>query len=312
MRSKPISPRNKQSHAAIPAFALYGEDATSDREVLHIEEVRARSSLYQWEISPHIHKGLYQLLWVQEGAVDVQLDEAVQSVQGPVAIVVPPGVVHGFKFARDTDGLVLSLSTRFMAEGEFQPVGEAFCAAFETAALLPMAEDKGLAARMANLLHSLVTEFHTPASSEAPVVQWLARSVIWLLTQVRPTRTDTHSNRTLRNRRVFNRFLQLVEQHLQEQWTLAQYATRLGLPTQRLNRLAREVSSQSALEVVHERLTREACRRLIYTAAPVGTIAAELGFEDAAYFSRFFKRRLGSTPLAFRQQRDRYEPPALG
>jgi AraC family transcriptional activator of pobA len=111
---------------------------------------------------------------------------------------------------------------------------------------------------------------------------------------------------------VFNRFLQLVEQHLQEQWTLAQYAARLGLPTQRLNRLAHEVSNQSALEVVHERLTREACRRLIYTAAPVGTIAAELGFEDAAYFSRFFKRRLGSTPLAFRQQRDRYQPPALG
>lgn len=302
--SKPAP--GKLRDATIPAFALYGEDAAPGNEVLHIEEVRARSSLYQWEISPHLHKGLYQLLWVQSGALDVQLDARVQHVQGPVAIVVPPGVVHGFRFAPETDGLVLTLGARFMVEGEFQPVGEAFCALYEAAAVLPMADDTALAARLSALLHNLVAEFHVPAAADVPVLPWLARSVVWLLTQLRPARSDARADRALRNRRVFTRFLQLLEQHLLEQWSLEQYAARLGLPTQRLNRLAREVSGHSALEVVHERLTREACRRLIYTAAPVGNIAGELGFEDAAYFSRFFKRRMGKTPLAFRQERDRY------
>ena len=36
MSSKPSSSRRKPAHTAIPAFALYGEDATSDKEVLHI------------------------------------------------------------------------------------------------------------------------------------------------------------------------------------------------------------------------------------------------------------------------------------
>jgi len=31
-------------------------------------------------------------------------------------------------------------------------------------------------------------------------------------------------------------------------------------------------------------------------------IAAILGFEDAAYFSRFFKRETGFTPLVFRKE----------
>jgi AraC family transcriptional activator of pobA len=291
--------------AEIPAFALYGEATSPIQEAVHIEEVRARSSLYEWEISPHIHKGLYQVLWVASGTLDVQLDGVVQQVSGPVALVVPPGVVHGFKFAPETDGLVLSLNERFMLEGEFQPVGAAFCAVFETAAVLPLGEDKAVGARITALLQNLLAEFYAPGAPQSPPVLWLARSVVWLLSQQRPARSESQGGRSVRNRRMFTRFLQLVEQHLLEQWSLQQYADRLGLPTQRLNRLAREVSTLSALEVVHQRLTREACRRLIYTAAPVGTIAVELGFEDAAYFSRFFRRRTGSTPLAFRQQQDR-------
>ncbi|MBK6593215.1 MAG: helix-turn-helix domain-containing protein [Burkholderiales bacterium] len=74
----------------------------------------------------------------------------------------------------------------------------------------------------------------------------------------------------------------------------------MGLTTQRLNRLVRDINGQSALEVVHERLTREACRRLRYIAAPVANLASEMGFDDAAYFSRFFKKRTGQTPLEFR------------
>jgi AraC family transcriptional activator of pobA len=51
---------------------------------------------------------------------------------------------------------------------------------------------------------------------------------------------------------------------------------------------------------VHERLTREACRRLLYVAAPANSLALELGFEDPAYFSRFFRRQTGLSPQKWR------------
>ena len=44
----------------------------------------------------------------------------------------------------------------------------------------------------------------------------------------------------------------------------------------------------------------EAKRQLYYTARPVSEIAYELGFDDAAYFTRFFTRRAGISPRAFR------------
>ena len=53
---------------SIPAFSLYGEIGIPALEMLHIEEIESRSSLYQWEIDPHLHSGLYQVVWVGQGS----------------------------------------------------------------------------------------------------------------------------------------------------------------------------------------------------------------------------------------------------
>jgi AraC family transcriptional activator of pobA len=230
----------------------------------------------------------------------VVLDEWRASVTGPSAIVVPPGVVHGFVFAPETDGLVLTLSARFLVEGEFQAVGDAFRSLFSAPGILHFSPEDGETTRLSVQLGELAAEFNLPGSADAPVVQWLARAVVWRLArasaQGQREGSEVHPHQAL-----FTRFLLLVEQHFLEHWPLERYASRLGLSTQRLNRLVRAGSGRSALELVHERLTREACRRLVYIAAPAASLALELGFEDPAYFSRFFKRRTGLSPQRWRE-----------
>jgi AraC family transcriptional activator of pobA len=46
----------------------------------------------------------------------------------------------------------------------------------------------------------------------------------------------------------------------------------------------------------------EARRRLVYAASSVSGIAGELGFKDPAYFSRFFRRHSGVSPVDFRRR----------
>ena len=285
----------------MPSFALYGEAAEPGGEMLHIEEVQSRSRLYRWEIEPHVHHGLYQVLWLQKGTANLVLDEWRGEVQGPTAIVVPPRVVHGFRFAPGTDGLVLTLSARFLVEGDFQSVGEAFRALFAAPGVLRLDDDAASAERLSALFRELAAEFSLPASAESPVVGWLARSVVWRLAQSRAQGQQAPSERAHRHQALFTRFLLLVEQHFLEHWPIEKYASRLGLSTARLNRLVQAEGARSALDLVHERLTREACRRLIYVAAPAANLSAELGFEDPAYFSRFFKRRTGMSPHKYRQ-----------
>lgn len=290
---------SRSSPPGIPRFALYGEATGTAPELLHIEDVYARSSQYQWEIAPHLHQGLYQVLWVREGLVTATLDEQRQSLPGPVAIVVPPAVVHGFSFAPGTDGRVLSLSARFLTEGDFQTVGANFEALFAAPRVLDLRDDEVSAQRLEALTHELAVEFALSGTQPAPTTAWLARAVLWRLAQVQGAQTP--GGQAHRHRALFTRFLALVEANFLTQWSVAQYAQQLGLSTTHLNRLVRAASGRTAQALVHERLTREACRRLLYVAAPAASLAWELGFNDAAYFSRFFKRQTGLSPQAWRK-----------
>ena len=47
----------------------------------------------------------------------------------------------------------------------------------------------------------------------------------------------------------------------------------------------------------------EAQRLLVHAEQPVKQLAAELGFQDASYFGRFFRKRTGMTPEQFRANR---------
>lgn len=308
MTTSPISTPPRASAArqhAIPAFALYGETGTPALELMHIEEIELRSSLYEWEIEPHVHRGLYQVIWVGEGAAQVALDECQEEVVGPAAIVIPPGAVHGFRFAPGTQGMVLTLNGRFLVEGDLQTAGESLRQLFAAPRLLRLDghEDGGAARRLDGLLRQLAEEFAAPDAADAPVARWLAQAVVWRLAQGCARSVSAASGKHARHHQaLLTRFVLLVEENFSSHWPLSRYAAQLGLSTPSLNRLTRAASGRAALEYVHERLSREACRRLVYTAAPVTRIALDLGFEDPAYFCRFFKRRTGLSPGAYRER----------
>lgn len=303
----------------VPAFALYGESGLADAQLLHIEAIAARGAQYRWEIAAHRHPGLCQAVWVEAGAVRVSLDERQATLWAPAAIVLPPGVVHAFRFSPGTQGWVLSFSPRRLLEGEAAPVAAQVEALFERPALLHLAASPAPgdvpgdgetgpgaspaspeATRLADLLRTLLREFDDSAGL-SPTVAWLARSVVWHLARC------AHRHRVQAPRLphlhapLYTRFVRLVEQNHAAHWPMTRYARTLGLSLARLNRLTQEQAGCQALKIVHERLLLEAQRQLRYTDLPVSRIGFALGFEDPAYFARFFRRLTGQSPARWRQ-----------
>jgi AraC family transcriptional activator of pobA len=135
------------------------------------------------------------------------------------------------------------------------------------------------------------------------VPRWLARALVWRLAQL--GRRDGQAPRrgaAPGRQSLYTRWVVLMESHYREHWPVSRYAERLGLSTERLNRMVRAETGHNAQALLHARLAREACRRLVHVAAPVSRLAFELGFEDPAYFCRFFKRQTGLSPSDYRRQ----------
>jgi AraC-like DNA-binding protein len=102
---------------------------------------------------------------------------------------------------------------------------------------------------------------------------------------------------------LVHRFQSLVERHFSRRHRVVQYALELGITPGHLNALCRSQTRQTAGTMIRSRIALEARRLLLYGELNTEQVARRLGFEDPAYFSRFFRREEGSAPTQFRKRR---------
>lgn len=92
---------------------------------------------------------------------------------------------------------------------------------------------------------------------------------------------------------------------LNEQYTthheVQDYAEQLRITPRKLNSLVKKFLDKSASQIIKERLLLEAKRLLAVNKLSTKEVGYELGFEDPAYFSRFFKQGTGMTAAEFKK-----------
>jgi AraC family transcriptional regulator len=103
--------------------------------------------------------------------------------------------------------------------------------------------------------------------------------------------------------RQIKHVLEFIRTHLSEDLSLEVLAQQVGFSPYHFARLVRRTLGASPHQVVLRQRIEHARRMLAETALPLARIAGESGFADQSYFTRVFKRYLGVTPRAYRQER---------
>ena len=143
----------------------------------------------------------------------------------PGVVFVPPEVVHGFRFAPETDGLVLTLSPRFASRAR-RAAGEAIPALFAAPACW-FVPDEAVVARHRRAVRE------SPPSSRAGErnrpLRYGSRAVVWRLARA-PRRRRRRGGGAQRTHALSRASCMLVEAHFLERWPLRRYAERLACP----------------------------------------------------------------------------------
>jgi len=108
---------------------------------------------------------------------------------------------------------------------------------------------------------------------------------------------------TLRTSKVYIHFLELLNTHFREHHDIPFYASELNISPRYLSMIIKELTGDTVLHYINERIVLEACWLLKSTDLSILQISENLHFSDQASFSKFFKRNKDMSPLQYRRDK---------
>ncbi len=100
---------------------------------------------------------------------------------------------------------------------------------------------------------------------------------------------------------VVRRAEEWLTKHFRDEHPVAGVVAACGIPERSLKRRFKTATGAALIDYVHNLRVEEAKRLLETGQAPFETIAAEVGYENPAFFGRLFKRSCGLTPGQYRR-----------
>lgn len=100
----------------------------------------------------------------------------------------------------------------------------------------------------------------------------------------------------------FKQFKQVLEEHFVENKTAKFYADKLHITQHHLNLICKEITNNTATEIIRARSILDAKRLLTFTNKTISEIAFELNFTDSSYFAKTFKSITNKTPQDFKNE----------
>lgn len=111
-------------------------------------------------------------------------------------------------------------------------------------------------------------------------------------------------NRSKKNRAwtLLGNFCSLLSKHSHEIREVKFYADKMCITTDYLYKITNKTLQQKPKDVIDQQIITEIKTYLTSTDLSVKDIAAELSFEDPSYMCRFFRKRMGLSPIDFRNK----------
>lgn len=275
----------------IPAYGIYGEDSIA-LDGVHCEPISARAGLYHWEIVAHRHRRLLQVVMLETGTAQAQVDGQALTLGSGDFLFLPVQSVHSFRFTPDTEGLVLSCPVELLA-------------AFGTgqAEIAKRLERPFWGQRPPGLFGTL-HQFDATAREAAFHREAILGLALFVLAGL--AGCSAQGDRAVQRHPALDRLDRQIARDLAEapdrKRSAAEHAAELGISTGHLSRLCRAQTGSGAAAYVEARVMEDACRYLGFTQLGVSQIAFRLGYPDPSYFARRFKQYSGQTPSDYRNR----------
>lgn len=243
----------------------------------------------------------FEIFYFVEGEGQLTVDFTSYSIQAKKAFCLYPGQVRQVNISRPSDGYYLSASADFVLLSKAGP--EAIFTAQQLAGTSqPVAIEFNDERNdeLIEVLFKLRKEFANYFLLRSEVLKSLFNLLsIYLARQLTPSFPNEPIRR---EQQLVRNFIALLKNNYVEKKAVADYASELFITPSYLNQVVKKVTGQPASYHIQQQIVLEAKRLARFTTQSMKEIAYQLGFDDIAHFSKFFKNNSGINFTKFKKE----------
>jgi AraC-like DNA-binding protein len=263
-------------------------------EVMTLADLRGRAADrmgadFMRPLRPRFH----HLVALQRGRLRQTVDFTGYDLEPGTWLWVRPGQVQQWGDLTSVDGTVIIFEQGFLDPATRAHLDDPHGAVVRVPT---EADQKALRAATVALEREFRTPGRLPLETHQAILRHLLSVVVLNLAQMCASPSGPAPQAT----EAFLRFRDAVETDFASTRRLEDYARTLGYSTRTLSRASMDAAGVAAKEYIDRRVLLEAKRLLAHGDQPAAKIAVRLGFSSATNFSKFFRQRAGTSPLAFR------------
>ncbi|MEU3459290.1 AraC family transcriptional regulator [Streptomyces sp. NPDC006733] len=245
---------------------------------------------------PHRHT-FYEIALVTRGRGTHVVDLVRQDLDPPFLYALVPGQVHHWEDGEDIAGWVLLFNEDFLLPhpGDAEVIRR-------LSARPRLRPDREETARLLTLLAELDHEYRQADWGYISIVSsYLHILLLRALRMPDPAARADEAGAGGRAGELVDRFRLLITQPGPGLHSVEECARELRVSTSYMHDAVKRGTGRTPGQLIRARQILEAKRLIAGTNLTIRQVAAEVGFADPAYFSRFFRRETGVSPGDFRR-----------
>ncbi len=244
----------------------------------------------------------YQILWLESGVKSIKIDfEVLVSYPYSIIFMLPGKEINLHFDSPQPKGWIIKFSYNFFKQQYLDGFHIQHADVFFANGEIPRIV---LSPKIGERINSLAEMIAEVMQSNIPNKELAASSLLKTLLVYCDSKCNLRVSSTSNNHHMslVSRFKHLVSQNLETCHQVSDYAQMMHLSPKYLNNVVKEVMGVNAKYVISEQLLIRSCRDLKFSNLSIKEISIQLGFSEPEHFSNFFKKNMGCSPLAYRQQ----------
>lgn len=256
-------------------------------------------------VKPHIHS-FYQVIWFKKGKGKHSIDFKEYDVFDNAIFFVAPNQVHYFDEKMDYEGVLIHFNELFMVQ-EQRSMG--FFLNYNLFNNLYQQPSCCVGTGIDNILDRYILQIEQELENEESFGKelMLKNYLQSFLIQIQRRKNDFEKSFSPsfplmdEKRMQLLKFATLIDEHYKEGYSVVEYARLLHISSRSLSDLTQQQLRKTPSQMIQERIILEAQRLLLYSNLNINQVGYRLGFDDASYFVKYFKKHTGVSPSEFKK-----------